>query len=277
MPKLNDNALRVYNQDKASHHHKLRELMNKPFDANNPNHMKAVKRLVDEFEYQSHQMYVYQALGEMVNLWGASWALSYVLPIPEFLTYTLSYGLYIGGASLLLKNFNYSNFMEQTTEMQQLYDWCMKGNMHEYDGKVDNTDKLKHSEIQRLIRVLAPMSSPDFMIAWKRVTDEDAQAPSMLSSVWNYGSSFFTESTPYDPSMAAKIKELQANVELGQMTKGSFEGLKQAVEYFATSSEFRALMQEKAWDAVKEPLAIAQDRATDVVILAQQKVPTLTQ
>jgi len=275
MPKLSGEALQVYRDQKRDKQQFLAELMSTPFDLEKPEHLKALKRYIDEYELQLHQMYFYQALGELVNCWAGFWALSFVLPVPDFITDLLAYGLYAGVGGWVLKSFNYSNFMEQTSEMQQLYNWALKGNNHKYDDSIDNEAKLENPEIQRLIRVLAPMSSPEFLLAWKPIVGKQPENNSWVSSVYNAGSyvtsttynafTYFSQQPTIDPSMAIKIQQLKSAVESGEFRKGSFEGFKQAIEYFATSTEFRNLMKEKGLNLVQEPIAMLKEKAPSKV------------
>ena len=271
MPKLSGNALQVYRDKKREQSQFLAELMKNPFNIEDPEHLKILKRYIDEYELQLHQMYFYQALGELVNCWAGFWALSFLLPVPDLITDLLAYGLYAGVGGWVLENFNYSNFMEQTSEMQQLYNWALKGNNHKYDESIDNEAKLENPEIQRLIHVLAPMSSPEFLLAWKPIVGKQPENNSWMSSIYNASSyvsnttynalTYFSRQPTVDPSMAAKIQQLKSAVELGELQKGSFEGFKQAIEYFATSTEFRDLMKEKGLNLVQEPIAMLKEKA----------------
>lgn len=230
----------------------LRKLTAEPFDLKNKTHVKALKEYTDQFELSSNQMYLYQALSTGLTAYSGSWLVGFFLPIPEFANYFLTGFLYLGIAGLILERFSMTDFYEQLDEMRTIYNWCLKGGNANYGSDIDNTDNLAYPDTQRMVKLMAPLCSTDFMLAWPRVVEQTEKSNGMVSnalswgySVWTATSSFFSTAPKTNQDQLMRIRELKSNVETRSLDVGVFAGFEQAIKYFVTDTEFRNILKEK--------------------------------
>lgn len=230
----------------------LRKLTADPFDLNNKTHVKALKEYTDQFELSSNQMYLYQALSTGLKAYSGSWLVGFFLPIPEFANYFLTGFLYFGIAGLILERFSMTDFCEQLDEMRTVYNWCLKGGNANYSSDIDNTDNLAYPDTQRMVKLMAPLCSTDFMLAWPRVVAQTEESSGIVSnafswgySAWTSASSFFSAAPKTNQDQLMRIRELKSNVETSSLDVGVFAGFERAIKYFVTDTEFRNILKEK--------------------------------
>lgn len=255
MPRINANGMSEVEKDRLKRKEALNTLTSKPFDPADEGQIKALKRYMNEFELCKHQMYLYQGMGEGLKAWGASWIVGLILPIPAFATYLLTSCLYLGIAGYVLERFSINDFYDHLSEMKTLYNWCLKNGNETYTSEIDNSSKLDNKEIIRLIQLIAPLCSVDFMLAWPRVvvqTNENSAGwGNVASSVYVTFSSlasFFSRSTTGID--LKRIRDLKMAIENREFDISVFKGVELSVSYFATNSEFREMLSQQ----VTQPL-----------------------
>lgn len=225
----------------------LRALTAAPFDLNNKTHAKALKEYTDQFELSVNEMYLYQALSTGLTAYGGSWLVGFFLPVPDFVNYFLTSFLYLGVAGMILERFSMTDFYEQLAEMKTVYNWCLSA---EVENSLDN---LAYPDVQRMVKLMAPLCSTDFMQVWPKITTQTEESSNMFSNTlsWGYAAvssaaSFFSSSSS-KPSQdqLARIRELKVNVETRAFDVGIYTGLEQSIKYFATNTEFRTILRDK--------------------------------
>lgn len=236
---------------KRTRENALKTLTSKPFSLNDDQQLSTLKEYINKFEFSAHQMYLFQAMSTGLTTWGGSWLVGLLLPIPEFANYFLSMFLYCGAAGYILQQFSVDDFHTQLEEMKTIYNWCLKKNQLDYDG-TDNTAILSNPEIQRLIKIIAPLCTTDFMLTWKKLTAPE-ESKGTISNAFSYACSFFSSSkSSVDLN---RLQDLKARVERRELDVGVFKGCEEAVRYFATNTHFRELLMAKvkqSGESIKE-------------------------
>lgn len=256
MGKINVDKMSKVEMERTIKSQKLTKLTSDKFDLNNKEHNSALKIYVDNFELSVNQMYLFQSLSSGLTAWSGTWILGFILPIPEFAKHLLTAALYFGAAGYILERFNMTDFYEQLTEMKDIYNWCLRSK----DIKESEiNDILSSPDMIRMIKLMAPFCTKEFMIAWPKVTDfkenNKGSIASILNTGWavvSYGYSFFS-AAPKVKIDHSHIEELKTGVEMGSFDVGVFNGFEQSIKYFATNPEFRELLASK----LKNPLETA--------------------
>ena len=262
MGKLSNSKMMEIEQQRAKRKEELRVLTATPFDVTKKKQIKDLKKYLDKFELSVNQMYLYQSLSSGLTAWFGARAIGLFLPIPDFITYFLTASLYFGVAGYVLETFSMTDFYEQLTELKEIYNWCLKGGSPDYSSDRDNTDNLDHPEIQRMVKLIAPLCSTDFMLAWpKESTSEEPKGTwsSVLYSGYTAASSFFSSSGKPGVNLN-RIHELKVGVETRGFDVGVFNGFEQSIRYFVTNPDFRKLMNSivnQPLDTVKNILPAA--------------------
>lgn len=241
----------------------LKVLISKPFNLHDEEQQMALKRYIDHFEFTVHQMYLFQGMSTGLTAWGGSWLLGFFLPIPAFANYILSIFLYCGAAGYILEHFSMQEFHAQLDEMKTIYNWCLKKNQIEYDG-TDNTTILSNPLVQKMIKLIAPLSPTEFMLAWKKVTQEEEPKSTIWGSV-SFAYSLFSSSK--SSVNHHRLLDLKASVENRELDIGVFKGVEEAIRYFATDPNFRALLVDK----VKQPIDQIKNILPSVLSLGYSK------
>ncbi|MFT4059149.1 MAG: hypothetical protein QM652_06330 [Legionella sp.] len=252
MSKLNADGMKQVNDAETSRMQELSELCAKKFSIHNKKQIADLKKYLDEFKFATYQMYLFQGFSSGLTLFGTTPTsvitkllgariVIYFLPIPEFIKIitTLTIGLSI--LSSVLKNFNMTNYFNQLVQMQQLYNWCLKGGKADYDGR-DNNEILNLPEVQEMIRILAPLCTPLFMQAWP---DSQNKQTSIYHTARNIGTGIYHTFFSASQEASDQLKILQRDVEEGKMELSAFQASLQAIEYFTTDKRFRELMAQK--------------------------------
>lgn len=229
----------------------LRVLTSKPFDPGNPEHTGTLKRYIDNFEFKANQMYLYQSLSAGFTDWKGVWLIGLFLPLPEFVKYFITQFFYVNLLGFALAKFSFTDFNNQLKEMKTLYNWSLKGGEDNYHSSINNAENLVNPDIQRMIKLIAPFCSTDFMIAWTKIT-EDKEKP---LSTWQRGYNLVSSGLSWFSSAKSiadenKINEMKRGVEIRNFDIGAIDGLEQSIKYFTTSISFREIMAAK----IKQPL-----------------------
>lgn len=263
MGKLTVEGMAAVEKNKRERAEALTLLTSKNFNPKDEEQLASIRKYINNFEYNANLIYLYQGMSTGLTAWGGAWLLGLLLPVPEFAKYFLSMFLYCGAAGYILQNFSLEDFHNQLDEMKTIYNWCLKSGQHKYDG-TDNSQALSNPDIQRLIKLIAPLCTTEFMLAWKPVSE--AEQPK--STIWNSISSvysFFTAPTPTVDQN--RLLDLQASVERRELDVGVFKGVESAIRYFATDPHFRELLTSK----VKQPVEQIKGMLPSVLTLNYSK------
>lgn len=265
MGKVNAVGMAEVEVERAKRKEALRVLTSSPFNLDKKEHTEALEKYIKQFELSVNQMYLYQAMGSALTAWGGSWIVGMFLPIPEFANHLLAACLYLGAAGYILESFSMTDFGKQLKEMKVLYNWCLKNGKEKYSSDFDNTNNLLYPDIQRMIKLMAPLCSTEFMIAWpKEVKTEEAQT-GLLSNTLSFGYyvvsapfSLFSTSNKPSQDQVQRVKELKVQVETKGLELGVFAGFEQAIKYFATNPDFRDLLKAKLTQPVNSVKSMLQ-------------------
>lgn len=256
MGKLNAAGIAEIEIEKARKKDELRVLTSIPFNLNNATHAQALKKYAADFELSANRMYLYQGLKEGITALYGLIGLKFVgffITIPEFIQYAFSTALYIGVIGYILQKFSTNDFFEQYKETQLVYNWCLKNSKERYSEDIDNTDKLANPDIQKMIKLLAPFSSVDFMMTWPKETTGVPQPKNLFSSALSISSSvysyFANSNTAPSPDQQQRIRELKSSVEMRTLDVGVFDSTTQALKYFSARPELEELL-----DKIKNPV-----------------------
>ncbi|WP_392537149.1 hypothetical protein [Legionella sp. 227] len=263
MGKLTVDGMSAVEKAKKDRAEALRSLTSTPFNVNDEKQQAALKKYINDFEYNANLMYLFQGMSTGLTAWGGSWLAGFLLPIPEFAKYFLSMFLYCGAAGYILQNFSLADFHNQLDEMKVIYNWCLKKNQPEYDG-TDNTEILSNSDVQRMIKLMAPLCPTEFMCVWKKVTSAEETKTSIWSGFYHAYSLFSAPKTDVDLN---RLQDLKASVERRELDVGIYKGVESAVRYFATDSHFRELLIAK----VQQPVEQIKGMLPSVVSLGHSK------
>lgn len=256
MGKLSAIKMSEFERDRAIRLEKLRVLTSTHFDLNNRDHVKALKKYVDDFEFSANQMYLFQSMRSGLIAWGVSCLVGLILPIPNFVSYLFTTFFYFGVGGFILERFSMTDFYEQLTEMKTIYNWCLKGGNPDYSSAINNTDNLAYPDIQRMIKLIAPLCTADFMVAWPKEAKSKEQKgtwSSTLSSGYVAVSSAFSifSSSAKSNVDLNRIRELKISVETRSFDIGIFNGFEQSMRYFATNPDFRSIMATKVRELIE--------------------------
>lgn len=251
--------MREIDIQKESNKKQLAELMATPFDPSNAEQLKKLAKYIDQFECAVNQQYLFQAMNQGLTMWGVSTAgltgLGRFLPVPDFVVVAVFGFFYVGVMGLLLENFSINAFHDQLQAMKTLYNWCLKGGKKDYENQ-ENNEAFAKPEIQRLLKLLAPLCDVDFMLAWKaHITKRPEQPAGFAEKIYNYARVpmlyFSTAPKPIDNS----VRGLQMAVENRALDIGVSQGLQQALRYFSTDAKFRSIAMEKITSLPMEAVA----------------------
>lgn len=226
----------------------LDNLMSLPFDIRNEKLVSALTSYIDDFEFNTNLMYLFQAMNEGLKPSFSMWMLGYLLPFPEFVNYLTTACIYVGITGHILEKFDLSNFYDELQDMKVLYNWCLKGGQEQYNAKMDNTEKLAQPEIQRLIKSLAPLCSVDFMVAWPRETakSEESNPGWIASGIGAVTSAVSFFSSTKSSKDLTQITNLKIAVETGEFDVGVVKGVEKAIMYFTpTNPKIKELVVSK--------------------------------
>ncbi len=254
MEVLTAEHMQVISDEKKRNKTALKSLLQTPFDIRDSDQMQKFKQRLDHFEFSLNLSRLINSMASLLTVWGSSWLWAVALPTPDFAKILLDYALYVGLAGLALKGFSMTAFHKELGEIQQIYNWALKGGQENYMSSCDNEAVLKNPDVQRMITLLAPLCQPEFMIAWDKLTDNVPSQEWAVVRAARWGASWFASPAPVDKSEDAKLEALKKQVESGELKNNLIDGLKQSLEYFVTNHYFRQMASEKALQAAQQPL-----------------------
>lgn len=231
----------------------LDTLIATPFDINNRDHKRALQKFLNDFEFSVNKMYFYQAMAPLLPAAIGSWVTSKFIPfIPEFGNFFIAAAFYLGAAGLCLTELQLTDFDNRLQEMKKLYNWCLKNNETHYNLGIDNTLKLHDPEIQRFIKLLAPLCEKSFIIAWPPVLtpSETATDGGSWSKLFSTGySALHATIFMFSPTVKAtpeelKVDELKRVVESEALNLGVYGGFEQAMRYFVSCIDLEAIKEK---------------------------------
>lgn len=217
--------------DKSERLEKLNKLLSEPFDQTNPKHMDALKHYVDDFEFSTNQMYLFQGIGKGLYPAACTWFTGFFLPVPDFVTYFSTAFFYLGVIGHTLQNFRVNDFHAQLEEMKSIYTWSLKAGKVTYENTIENTSKLLNPDIQRMIKLLAPLCTTDFMLAWPKVIEEPRASEGILPAFHRIYSIFAP--APKPTAAEHRVHELKVEVETRALDKNALKAAQDAISYFA--------------------------------------------
>lgn len=224
----------------------LEQLTSEKFDSSNTSQITSLRKYMNKFELSCNKMYLFQAMSEGLKVWGVLGIANLLLPIPSFINVFTNACFYFGVSGSILERFSMTDFVEELNEMKLLYKWCIKDNP-EKEAKFVNPD------LQRLIKLLAPLCTEDFMLAWDKEVNQTTQADNSLTkkgvAIVNSVYSLFAASK--EKVDLSKVRELKIAVETRSFDKNVYMGLEQALKYFATDTEFKNLMKSQLSSAAE--------------------------
>lgn len=261
MPK-NLEARQILN-DRDEQLRKLRALFSTPFNESNPEHLKALKTYLDNFEFDLARKELYKTGNRIMFGYLVYFAVTWFFRIQAFdsiATPTLAFGVMCE----LLNRASKTDYANTITEMKELYNWVMKSGKDEYIEGMDATDKMTNSDVQRLILLLAPHTTPEFMQAWPKilVNQEPTQQSTMswlynsASSAISYGYSRLTSQPKSDEVLNEehKVRALKLLVEKDEVSSGVVKSMADVCKKITSDPEFRSMVLTKGFDFVKEPV-----------------------
>lgn len=260
MGNLNHARISEFEANKVKESEQLRTLITNKFNLHDKNHMSALKEYINKFECTANQHYLFQSLCVGFQDWrlivGA--ALAAVFVVPYSLTF---YYMLLNASGWLLERFSLDRFHNQLAEMKQIYKWCFK------DSSSANTDTLlADPEIQCLIKLIAPFTSTDFMIAWSKETTGNQEKGvvgrtvevfgNAVSSTYNAASSLYSWfNSSNKPQVINRptmdVHTIKVAVETRSFDVDTISGFKQAMSYFALNPEFRKILSTELKQAEK--------------------------
>lgn len=250
--KFDSRGMKAISAAKEKHAETLNQLMSKPFVVTNTEQLDAIKNYVIDFEFITHQMYLFRGLSiGLFGVWGISLTAQYL--IPYWVQAILTGVFYLGGAGYVCKNFRMNDFHSQFTDMQKIYNWALKNGQEKYDGTTNNTDKLNNPVIQRLTKALSPFADFEFMQAWPKITENDQK--NMLGRFYER----FFSSADINPTNATLA--LQTQVEKNEFAMDFLSALSQSIKYFTQDPDARIALRNTAWEHMKNPLIQVQESA----------------
>lgn len=239
MGKLTVEGMADVEKAKEDRANALKELISKPFNLNDDKQQATFRKYINDFEYNANLSYLFQGMYPGRKTWYGSWLARLVLPLPEFAHYLLTMFICVEATGYILQNFSISDFHSQLEEMKTIYNWCLKNKQITYDGSTDNTTTLSNPDVQRMIKLMAPLCPTKFMLAWKNVTAEEETKTSIWGSVYNTYSYFTAPKPTVDLN---RLQDLKASVERRELDVGIYKGVENAVRYFATDTHFREFL-----------------------------------
>lgn len=236
-------------QDKKKRVDKLHHLISQDFNLQDAQHLAVIKKYNDNFELMQNQMYFFNGMSFGLWLWGGSFLLKFFLPIPDFSSLFLTLGL-VGTAC---SNFRITDFLEQLNELKIIYNWCLKENqsgmaplLYQYKDTIDNTDKLMHPEIQRMMMLLAPVCTIDYIRVWPQAPQK-IESTGFLGIVGKAIQSGYKGFFPVAKSSSSseQLMILKRQMEANNFSVNALDGFKKSVHYFATNTTFREILAAK--------------------------------
>ena len=256
MPALSAAQMQKISNNKKAQRRALEHLINEPFDLNNATQMALFQERVQQFELSVNRMYVFEAMTDLIKVWGSSWIWAILLPIPESINIVLNYAFYVGIAGWVLSRFNSNDFHQEWENMKEIYNWALKGSSRYYDENYDNAEILKDATVQKMITLLAPLCSVQEMIAWKLTGDSPVSQSWKVIQAVQWTASWLSGAPAAAASEDIKVQMLKEKVEREEFRAAPIDKLKQALEYFSTNPDFRGNASEKVLSLAQQPFSL---------------------
>jgi len=225
----------------------LLALKNKPFHKEDNKQQQQLIDLINHFEFNVNLMRVFQFASFLPYIWGAGKFTLNFIPFSSSLSAMIDPLLLIGLNGYILERFRENDFQQEVEEMEDIYRWIMEENMDE---------PLKNLEVQRLIELLAPLTSPAKIIIWKKdIKLKEHESNSLLSNMINGIPSLVSNISSFPTFFSAKKedglseKSFKKRIEEWDFQEGNcYEEFKKAIQFFL-SPRFRSMAANKSIDA----------------------------
>lgn len=248
MDKLNHSGMKKITNRKRNRADNLHSLTDKPFNINNTDQVSALNKYLDDFELNVNQMYLFQGLSSQIKTHFAAILIGSVA-LPGFINSVLTSSFYLIIMSHFLQKYKMDEFHNQLNEMKKIYNWCLKNGQEVYSCSIDNTTKLANPDIQRLIKMLAPLCSRKFICVWPNIT-EKSEPKSALGTVIEVSRNIYSRFFITNPQ-SDQLKLLQTKVEKDDLSLNAFQGLCSSISFFTSKERIKA-QASKSIEYVKE-------------------------
>lgn len=255
MSKVSEAGMAALIAEKEKRSEDFKKLLSTPFNPASHEQINALNKYLTEFECTMNQMYLYEALRQGIKAWAGLWMITKIIPFPGELNILFPAFFYLGVMGYILDGFTTTNYTNQFIEITSLYNWCLKNNESTYDGRIDNTQVLSLPVIQKMVKLIAPLCSTEFMVVWPKVVNAPVVQPGYIS--WIVSSAVSVASTAatlfYKPSETASpdLLQLKMQVETKAFHLNTYGGFKHAIDYFISSTEFKDKIREQLNPVVK--------------------------
>lgn len=261
MPIMNIEKMESIAEQLKQQDETLQKLISTPYNPEDQEQKKILNKYMDDFELNSNKMYLYQGAGASGKYWLGTWIFCKFLPIPDFINYSLVTFMYLGAAGYLLERYSAHYFYKKLSDMKIIYNWCLKNNQEQVPSDLNNDEKLCSPDIQRLIKLLAPLCKPDFLIAWPN-KEESAGWTSSLTTGYGMLQTFLSAKPTVGKQELERLRDLKIKTEKGLFKLSIYDGFEQAIRYFInTIPDFKVLMNSQ----VKIVKPIASEYIKDVI------------
>lgn len=239
MNQLNHEQLVAFEQKIQKQQDDITQLTANSFDVSNSEHLVALKKYINHFELNVNRMYLFRAMSIGTETLLASLVITRVLPLPQAFHYLFSSCLYLGVAGHILQRLSMTDFYQEKKNIERIYNWCLKDNKSD----LEITNNMNNSDIQRLIKLLAPFCSIEQVRAWhppqNAKKNQNSWSPGYLLLSNSINLFYQQRQTSVD---IGKINEIKHKVESRGYDLDVFNGLSQALQYFSGNSDFRDLL-----------------------------------
>ncbi len=223
-------------------------LTSQPFLLENKDHIAALHHYMDEFEFELNQRNIYIGMSKGWEFWGVLWGINYFLPIIPQQLFSACFLFTLFG--YYAENITIDGFDQSRSEMEMLYNWCLKEGNNTYDTQIDNTEKLNNPAIQRLIFLLGQVCEAKFMRVWpQEILSSSTESNNMgfFKSLGIFASSMIsplTSSPKYGIDMK-KVNQIKMAVDSDQLKVTSYKGFETAVSYFTKDPYAREILVQQ--------------------------------
>lgn len=264
MSKLTIEGIEQIRKKKEKYQADLEKFLATKFDPFDIEQLKKLKKYIDEFEFTVHQMYLFQGMSVGVKIWLGSWVVGALFPIPTFVSYLLPTFLCLGVLGYLLQEFKTTDFYEQLEIMKKIYNWSLK------EAVLYDEQEIDSSEIKRMIKLMLPLCSPEFMQLW--LDNDKANTNTGLAAVLNTSKqvySIFLSSPSKSPSPSPSSEPDFKKMIKDKCSISTYDGFERSIRYFATSPYCRDLFKSK----LQQPLEYVKGMLPGLITSNFYKTP----
>lgn len=233
MLQLNAQTMEAIESKKLERAQQLSSLIAHSFDVSNEVQQKKFKSYLDSFELKSNILFIVYGLYSKFSYNIATLVLSLFLPVPYVCFFLMSNVSVSSVLAKLVINEYMNQFNLELNDMKRIYEWCLE------KKSIDNL--LKHSDIQRLMKLIAPFCDNKFMIRWNTIQEQKNQT-GFLSTVYN----FFSR-----PETHTDIDAFKHKIENRGFDLNWYSALRNAFQFFSHDHDLKTWLSSCFPDAFK--------------------------